>query len=154
MSLEALKALPEADFQDPFKTAALTVSVFAVYPQNKDAALEMLAFLKGPEPVSPYDKTFISDRFSDKDYVPRSYFEGATVENNYTPKMPYTITVSDNPYSYTNENYATLYITSAGADSPRSIRMRKKPSTGQWFVNEYGGILMSIRTPKALDPWT
>ena len=28
------------------------------------------------------DKQLISDRFRDKDYVPRSYFEGATPANN------------------------------------------------------------------------
>ena len=152
-SVEAFKALPEADLQDPFKTAALATLCLTIYPNNQELALEILDFLKGPEAVSPYDKSFIKDRFSDKDYVPRSYFKGASVENNYEPSKPYTIEVSDNPYSYTNENYATLYMASAGADSPRSIRLRKKPSTGEWFVNEYGGILMSIRIPKSQDPW-
>lgn len=152
-NIEELKALPEADLQDPFKAAALTVLAFCIYPKNPDASLEMLDFLTGPADVSAYDKSFIKDRFSDKDYVPRSYFKGATVDNNYEPSKPYTVSVSDNPYSYTNENYATLYLTSAGADNPRSITLRKKVSTGEWFANQYGGILMSIKTPKALDPW-
>lgn len=152
-TLAELKALSEASLQDAFATVALTVAVFANYPKNKEAALEMLDFLKGPEDVSAYDKSFIADRFSDKDYVPKSFFEGATPDNSYEPNKPYTITVSDNPYSYQSEGYATLYITSGGADSPRAVRVRTKPSTGEWFINEYGGILMGIREPKALDPW-
>lgn len=152
-SLDELKALPEADLQDPFKTAALTVLVLSVYPKNKDAALEMLEFLSGPAGVSAYDKSFIKERFSDKDYVPRSFFKGAAVDNNYEPSKPYTVSVSDNPYSYSNENYATLYLTSGGADNPRPVTMRQKPSTGEWFINQYGGLLMGIKIPKALDPW-
>jgi len=152
-TLDELKALPEADLSTPFKAAALALVAFALYPIDDDAALEMLDFLRGPEEVSAYDRQFLRDRFSDKDYVPRSYFAGATLENNYEPSIPYVLEVSDGPYSYPEDNYATLYMTSAGADNPRSIRLRKKPSTGQWFVNEYGGLLMSIRTPAANDPW-
>lgn len=152
-TLDELKTLPEANLQDAFATIALTVAAFAAYPTDKDAALEMLNFLKGPEEVSAYDKSFIADRFSDKDYVPKSFFEGATPDNNYEPNKPYTISVSDNPYSYQSEGYATLYITSGGADSPRAVRVRQKKSTGEWFINGYGGILMGIREPKALDPW-
>lgn len=152
-NLEELKALPEADLQDPFKAAALTVLALCVYPKNRDDSLEMIEYLCGPAGVSAYDKSFIKDRFSDKDYVPRSYFKGASVENNYEPTKPYTLCISDNPYSYTNENYATLFLTSGGADNPRSVTLRQKPSTGEWFANQYGGLLMSIKTPKALDPW-
>lgn len=150
---EELKALPEAALTDAFAAAALTVLAFAEYPLNSENSLSMVEFLKGPAGLSAYDKSFIKDRFSDKDYVPRSYMAGATPENDYEPAKPYTITVSDNPYSYQNEGYATLYITSGGADSPRSIRLRNKPSTGQWFADEYGGLLMSIRTPKSANPW-
>ena len=152
-TLEGLKALPEANLQDAFGTVALAVAAFAAYPADSEACFEMINFLKGPEPISAYDKSFIKDRFSDKDYVPRSYFEGATPENDYKANEPFTITVSDNPYSYQNEGYATLYITSGGADNPRSVRVRQKASTGEWFLNEYGGILMSIREPKSQDPW-
>ena len=66
--------------------------------------------------------------------------------------MPYTIEISDNPHSYPEENWATLYVQSAGADSPRGIKLRKKPSTGQWFLNEIQ-CLSDIRVPAAEDPW-
>ena len=66
--------------------------------------------------------------------------------------MPYAITVSENPYSFDEENWATLYVTSGGADHPRPIKLRKKPSTGQWFVNDIQ-CLADIRVPVEEDPW-
>ena len=72
------KALPQAAMTSPFDTAALTVLALCFYPQDKDASLEMLDFLRGPRPLSTYDKQFIRDRFMDKDYVPRSYLRTAS----------------------------------------------------------------------------
>lgn len=58
----------------------------------------------------------------------------------------------ENPYSFSNENWATMYIQSYGADSPRSMKLRKKPSSGQWFLNEIQ-CLSDIRLPVEDDPW-
>ena len=150
-SLEEFKALPQAGMSTPFETAALTVLAFCYYPQNKDLSLQMVDFLRGPRPLSGAEKSFIADRFRDSDYVPRSYFEGSTPQNDYTPSEPYTVVVSENPYSYQNENYATLYITSGGADSPRSVQMRKAKD-GKWYLWEQF-ILVGIRQPDSADPW-
>ena len=150
-TFEEFVALPEAKMSTPFDTAAMTVLAFCFYPENKELSLRMLDFLKGPQPLSPMDKQFIRDRFMDKDYVPRSYFDGATPENNYLPSEPYTITVSSNPYSYQNEGYATLYIKSGGADSPRSVQLRKAKD-GKWYLWEQF-ILADIRKPESENPW-
>lgn len=150
-SLEEFKALPQAAMSTPFETAALTVLAFCYYPQNKELSLQMVDFLKGPRPLSGVEKSFIADRFRDSDYVPRSYFDGSTPQNDYTPSEPYTIVVSESPYSYQNENYATLYITSGGADSPRSVQMRKAKD-GKWYLWEQF-ILVGIRQPDSVDPW-
>ena len=85
-------------------------------------------------------------------YKTRSFFAGATPQNDYTPTKPYTITVNETPYSFDVENWATLYVTSGGADNPRPIKLRKKPSTGQWFLNEIQ-CLADIRLPNAEDKW-
>ena len=150
-NFEEFKALPEAVLADPFDTAALTVLAFCFYSENKDESLKMLDYLRGPRPLSVMDKQFIADRFRDKDYVPRSYFEGATVANNYLPAEPYTVVVSDNPYSYQNETYATLYVRSGGADSLRSIQLRLAKD-GKWYLWEQF-ILADIRQPECLNPW-
>lgn len=151
-SVAELQALPEASLDTAFKTTALAVLMLCNFENDPNATFEMLDFLNGPEDVNPYTKQFITEHLKGAQYKIFSYFEGATVQNNYTPNVPYTITVSTTPYSFDNENWATMYVKSAGADSPRSIKLRKKPSTGQWFVNEIQ-ILADIRTPEAADPW-
>lgn len=150
-SLEEFKALPQAAMSNPFDTAALCVLAFCYYPQNKELSLSMLDCLRGPRPLSPMDKQFIRDRFMDKDYVPRSYFTGATPQNDYAPAQPYTVRVSENPYSYNEENYAKLFVTSGGADSPRAIQMRLAKD-GKWYLWEQY-ILSDIRQPESSNPW-
>ena len=138
VNLAQLQTMPEGTLQKPEYTAALTVAALCIYPIDRDAALEMLNYLQGPRGITPYDKQFLADRFRDKDYVPRSYFAGATPQNNYEPTEPYTVNVFENPYSRSqiNEGYLTLHIRSGGADSPRQVKLRHKPSTGQWFLWE------------------
>ena len=152
MSLDDLKALPEAALDSAFKTTALTVLALCRYETDPSSALEMLDLLKGPEQVSTYEKQFIAERLKGKGYKARSFLAGATPENGYQPTTPYTITVSENPYSFHTENWATIYVTSSGADDPRPIKLRKKPSTGQWFLNDIQ-CLSDIRVPVAEDPW-
>ncbi|MBQ4282635.1 MAG: hypothetical protein IJB96_01750 [Lachnospira sp.] len=151
-SLAELQAYPEATLDSAFKTAALTVVALCNYEKDEQATIEMLNFLKGPEDVSTYEKQFIKERLAGKYYKTFSFFEGATPENGYKPTTPYTISVSENPYSFDNENWATLFVTSSGADSPRQIKLRKKPSTGQWFLNDIQ-CLSDIRVPVSEDPW-
>jgi len=151
-SLAELKALPEASLDSAFKTTALCVAVLCNYENDVNATWEMLDFLKGPESVNEREKAFIKERLSGKQYKTLSFFKGATPENGYTPTTPYTITVSENPYSFDEENWATLYVTSGGADAPRPVKLRRKPSTNQWFVNEIQ-CLADIRIPTEQDPW-
>ena len=151
-NLSELQALPESTLDSPFKTAALTLAVLCRYKEDCDATFEMLDFLKGPENVSTYEKQFIKERLEDKFYKPFSFFNGAAPENGYKPSTPYTIAIYENPYSFDNENWATLWVKSGGGDNMRSIKLRKKPSTGQWFLNEIQ-CLSDIRVPASEDPW-
>ena len=147
----AFRALPQAALATPFDTAALTVLALCFYPQDRDAALEMLDYLRGPRPLTPYDRQFIRDRFMDHDYVARSYFSGATPANDYQPAAPCTVVVSENPYSYQNEGMATLWLTSGGADSPRQVQLRKAKD-GKWYLWEQF-LLAGIRPPESENPW-
>ena len=151
-SVADLKALPESDLSTPFKTCALTMLVLLNYGDDVNATIEMLNFLKGPEPMNPYQIQFLKDRLVGKEYVVRSFFEGSSPQNNYIPTEPLKITVFDNPYSYPEAGWATLHMNSTGADSPRQIKCRLKPSTNQWFLVE-NLALSDIRTPVAADPW-
>lgn len=151
-SLEEFKALPQTACTTPYDAAALTIVALSCYPKNKEMAFSMLDFLRGPRPLSPMDKQFINDRFMDgKDYVPRSYFKGAVPQNDYTPAVPYVITVSENPYSYQDQGYAKLFVQSGGADSPRAIQLRMLKD-GKWCLWEQF-ILSDIRQPESANPW-
>ena len=152
-NVEELKALPEATLKDPYAVAALSVLALTRYEESLDDCYEMLNFLKGPDPLNAYQKTFLKDRFrGNKYYKVFSFFKGATPENGYTPSQPYTITVSTNSYSFQSEGWATMYLTSGGADSPRPVKLRQKKSTGEWFLNEIQ-YLSDIRVPAEEDPW-
>lgn len=151
VTLEDFKALEETEMTSPFDTAALTVAALSYYPINSQLSIDMLNVLRGPRPLSALDLQFIADRFRDKDYVPRSYFKGAVPQNNYEPDEPYSIEVESGPYSYQNEGYVTLYITSGGADSPRQVQMRKAKD-GKWYLWDQF-LLADIRKPESEDPW-
>lgn len=151
-SLEELRSLPEAGMKEPYYAAALLIPSLCMWPKNKEEAINMINFLKGPEPLSTYDKSFISERLRGYEYLPFSYFEGAAPENGYQPKAPYIIEVTTVPTSFASEGYAQLYLRSGGADSPRPVKMRQKPSTGEWFLWEQM-LLSQIRIPVSQDPW-
>ena len=152
-TVDELKALPEAALTDVYAVAALSLLALTRFETDKEESIKMLNFLKGPDPLTPMALQPISDRFMDgKFYKVNSFFEGATPANNYTPSTPYKIKDSSTPYSFDNENWAVLYLHSGGADNPRPVKLRKKPSTGQWFIVEIQ-YLGDVRTPVAADKW-
>lgn len=150
-SLEAFKALPQAALSNPFDTAALTVAALCVFPADRELCYQMLDYLRGPRPMNGADKQFIADRFRDKDYVPRSYFEGATPQNDYMPAAPYRVTVKSDPHSYDEQGIAKLFIPSGGADAPRPIKLRQAKD-GKWYLWEQY-LLAGIRQPESSNPW-
>ena len=152
-NLEELKTLPQADLKSPEGTAALTIAALDVYPENPEECYRMLDFLRGPRPLSNMEKQFIRDRFmDDKSYLARSYFQGATPKNDYRPDTPFTLHFSDSAAQIAEEGYKILNVRSGGADSPRSITLRTKPSTGEWFLWEQM-LLAGIRIPESQDAW-
>ena len=114
-NLAQLQAMPEFSLQDEYEVAALVVAALCNYERDTEGTLAMIDALRGPEPLNTFGKQFLRDRLSGKQYKTFSFFEGSSPANDYTPTAPYTIKVSSNPYSYQNENYATLYLKSSGA---------------------------------------
>jgi len=149
-SAAELAALPEAALADPAAAAALTAAALARYGDSPEDAVGMLDALKGPQPLTPFEKQFLRDRLKGKSYVPLSYFAGASPENGYVPERPYRVTVSETPQSYAQEGYAQLYLRSSGADAPRPVKLRRKG--GRWYLWEQF-LLADIRKPKSEDPW-
>ena len=150
--LTSFKALPQASLVSPYDTAALCVVALSFYPKDRELCYAALDFLRGPRPLSGVDKQFINDRFMDgKDYLMRSYFNGATPQNDYAPSEPHTVTVSENPYSRDNAGYLKLFIRSGGADSPREIVLRNAKD-GKWYLWDQF-LLSDIRAPESTNPW-
>lgn len=151
-SLAQMQALPEASLDSPFKAAALTVCALCAYAADKNIGTEMLNWLRGPRPLNGTEISFLNDRFRDgKTYIPFSYFEGATPDNDYTPSEPFRITVQSTHVSGEEQGYMKLFIPCGGADSSRPIKLRMK-GDGKWFLWEQY-LLTGIRTPKSADPW-
>ena len=58
-NVDELKALSEADLQDPYAVGALTLLALTRYGESVDDCFEMLNYLRGPEPLSNYQKQFL-----------------------------------------------------------------------------------------------
>lgn len=138
----------------PERIAALFLCALSLFDADKDEGTAAMNLLRGPRPMTAYDQQFLRDRLRGKSYLPLSYFDGATPENGYQPGVPYVLNVLEDPRARDVEpGYLRLFLKTAGADSPRPMKLRQKGSTGEWFLWEYSSILSGIRIPAAEDPW-
>ena len=148
-TLAEFEALPR---RTPEEVCAAFLCALKLYLSDKDAGVTAMNLLRGPRPMTPYDAQFLRDRLRGKEYLPLAYFEGATPENK--PRAPYVLNVLPDPRPQDIEDgYIRVFLKTAGADSPRPVKLRCKPSTGEWFLWEYSSPLSGIRIPAAQDPW-
>lgn len=153
LNADDLKAF---DFTDEYQSACAVMFALARWEQSPGDSTAMLDVVMGPESPNAFTKDFIKGQFSQYPYVVRSYFEGAAVANSYAvPAGNLSLTFKENPYSREQDGYVKLFVRSAGADSDRSVTLRKKGSTGEWFLfsDSYKGLLAGIRVPANKDPW-
>ena len=152
-NLNELKALSEAQMDTPFKTAALAIIALCIYSENKEEGIKCLNFLRGPKgEMVEREKQFLNDRISSKNgkLIAKSYFKGATPDNEYEPSKPYTLEIFTNSHSYEQPTYCTLHIMSGGADSERQIQLRV--ASGKWYLWEQF-VMVSIKDTKSQNPW-
>lgn len=150
-SLEEFTAA-SADLSRPEKTCALFLAALQCYLSDPGTGAAAVNLLRGPRPMTGYDTQFLRDRLRGKAYLPLAYFDGATPQNNYTPTRPYTLQVLADPRPQDMEpGYLRLYLKTAGADSPRPIKLRQKGNN--WYLWEYSSVLSGIRVPVQDDPW-
>lgn len=151
-TMEELLSLPEANLKEPHFAAALLIPALALWSHQQKTAIEMINYLKGPQKLSVRDIQFINDRLRGKEYLPLSYVEGSSPENGYKPLKPYRVKVFTVPSSFVESGYAKLYLQSSGADSKRPVELRKKESSGEWFLWDQM-LLSGIRIPVSENPW-
>ena len=75
---------------DPYMVAALTVETLDAFAADRDRCFRQLALLRSPQRLLPRDLESVRQALEHKSYLPRSYYEGATPENGYTPPTPPT----------------------------------------------------------------
>ena len=146
--MEAIVA--EYGREDERRVCAYFHAALVRYPESAEDCFDMLDVLRGPQPMSDAEKLFMKERFSDKLYLPRTYFEGARPKNEYQPDEPWAIIIYDDPVR-PPDGYAYTMVASGGADNKRRIVMRIKD--GQNYLWEYNGALLSVRLPASEDPW-
>ena len=150
---EEFSALPQNDLSKPENTCVMFLLALALYLKDSDAGVAALNTLRGPRPLSNYDIQFLRDRLRGKSYLPLAYFDGATPANNYVPSTPLSLEViADSRPQDIEEGFLRLFLKTAGADSPRPIKLRQKGDF--WYLWEYSSILSGIRVPSEADAWT
>lgn len=142
--------LEECPQTDKFNTAALFMTSLVRYVESPDDGLAMIDVLKGPQLLTTPAKMFIKERFMDKKYLAKSYFEGSAPTNNYEPGKPMTVVIYDDPVA-PPDGYSYVSVKSSGADNPRRLVMRIKD--GYHYIWQYDSLLMGIRLPEQEDPW-
>ncbi len=150
-TLAEFQALPRSTPEEVCAGFLCALNLHTKSPNDGVAAMDLL---RGPRPMTPYDSQFLRDRLRGKEYLPLAYFDGATPQNGYRPTAPYTLTVlPDQRPQDVEEGYLRVFLQTAGADAPRPVKLRQKPSTGEWFLWEYSSPLSGIRIPASQDPW-
>ncbi len=150
-TLEELESIDKINFQRPQFVCAMFIAVMKNFNNNPDETIKMVDYLKGPGEVSAYEKQFLKERMN-KPYVVDSFFEGTTPENNYLVNTPYIINVLDNKHIYNTDDVKKFFMKSSGSDNERTITVKQKKSTGEWFLYDQM-LLADIKAPVSEDPW-
>lgn len=153
--LVSVDDLRQLDITDEYQSVCAIVFTLARFEDDRDASKQMLEYINGPEDVSDFDIDFMKNQIEQYPYVMRSYFDNTSPEENYEVKEV-SITIKENLYSRNEEGYVKLWLHSSGADSERSVMLRKKESTGEWFLfsDTYKGLMAGIRIPASADKWS
>ena len=147
------------DRTNPQNVVAAFVNILTAYDVHNDIIfIEMLQYLVGEyQPISPLTKQEIKDRMLQNDkysFIGKSYFKGATPENDYKPNDSLEVEVFENDYSKIEDGYLRLLLKSGGADSLRPIVVRLAKD-GNYYIwsDSFMGLLADIRKPESTNPW-
>ncbi len=94
---------------------------------------------------------FTRNQLSKQPYLPMSYFNGATPQNNYVlNERQLSFSFSTNSYSGDIESgRIKVFVDCSGASSPRPATLVKNDK-GIWKVKEYSSLIVGIQ-PKAAE---
>ena len=142
-STEDLQALiDEYGLEDAKMTAALFVTALHVYPEDASRAQEMMALLCDPDEARSVI-SFVSDQLRQKPYLADAYFDGADLQNDFTPDEPFEISVED----YTNrENNQFVYVSidCDGDERDRTAALREQPD-GSFLIVKCPALMLGLK---------
>ena len=103
------------DRTNPFNVVGSFINTICNYdPNNEEPFFDMLQVLMGEfQPISNMMKQQVKDRMTQNNkysYIGKSYFVGATPENDYTPNEVLQVEVKENPYTDQEEGYKRLSL--------------------------------------------
>ena len=152
MDFDAFSKYAANLMKSPSGTAALAVVALKNYSVNKGEGKRMLTLLKGPAGFGGTEEQFIKERLGEgkENYIVDPYLKSTNPKNGYTFEKPY-IRISKE--EKIDEGYFRVYLISTGADSPRPVLLRLKPSEGMYYLNEANLLLGQIRKPLKDDKW-
>ncbi|MDO4996628.1 MAG: hypothetical protein Q4E69_05565 [Bacilli bacterium] len=149
--------LEKVDRTNPYNVVGAFIQTISSY-DGSDKFYDLVQYLVGDyQPLSALMKQQIKDRMSQNDkssYIGKSYFKGATPDNDYNPTLPIQLEVTENIYSDVEEGYKKLFVKSGGADNERGITVRLAKD-GNYYVwsDSFMGLLSDIRKPESTNPW-
>ena len=155
----SIEDLKELDRTNPYNVVGAFIQTIIEYdPKNSKDFYEKLQFLVGEQQeLTEVMKQNIKDRMLQNDkypYIGKSYFKGATPENDYTPQEPYELEIKNNIYVDSEAGFQKLMLKSGGADSERSIMLRvAKDNKYYIWSDSFMGLLMDIKQPESTNPW-
>lgn len=151
-TLEEFSSMAQMDLTKPENTCAMFLCAVNLFVKDRDAGVAAINLLKGPVALNPHEISFLADRVRDKGYIAKVFFEGAIPGNNYTPDIPYTLSLyADGRPQDVEAGYLRFYLATAGADSKRAIKVRQKGDN--WYLWDYPGLFTDVRKPAMDDPW-
>lgn len=154
-----LKELKELDRKNPYNVAGAFIQIITDFnPKDTKDFYDKLQFLVGDnQPLTEVMKQNIKDRMLQNDkypYIGKSYYKGATPENDYTPQEPYEIEIKDDIYVDSEAGFKKLTLKSGGADTGRSIMLRiAKDNNYYIWSDSFMGLLMDIKPLESTNPW-
>ena len=160
-SPEEYAALQAANARTPEGGAAMMVLALLVYAEDAALGRACLAQAVAPARLQPgpdgyagqelrrRDMSLLASQMKRHPHLARAYVVGATPENGYSlPEGEMTLHASRNPYSGSEESgRVKVFISTAGADSPRPVTLTRDDPQGLWRAHEWSSLLSGVRAP-------
>jgi len=96
----------------------------------------------------PSNATF-HRRLTSHPHVFRSYFEGATPDNDYAAPASAPLRIADH-HAQGDDAYV-IELVSSGADSPRRVTLKRSKQDERWYVHRFANLYVDIRPPVDAD---